>query len=199
VRENNAAAGSQATGSASAAPGSTNQPADGAAGGASSTANSGGPPSAAPSVEQLQAGDQHQQTDLSATRGADWALKQKKSRAVPVRRTIQVIVRNEHLAILSDDLRPNAPVTAAKTIPLQRDTVESIDEFVAAVQSQIEGWGIAGVGLYWRPVLSLHVGPDGRRRAQDLARLLKNSGLELQPAATANHNLEGSSRATRSR
>ena len=125
--------------------------------------------------------------------------KQKKPRAIPVRRTISVIVRNHHLAILSDDVRPNAPARSSKTIPLERDTVASIDEFVAAVQNQIEGWGMAGDGLYWRPVLSLHVGPDGHRRAQDLARLLKNSGLELQPAAATNPNPQGNSRATRSR
>jgi hypothetical protein len=137
--------------------------------------------------------------DLSASRGEDWALKGKKPRAVAVRRTIQIIVRNDQLAILSDDVKPNAGSRARKTIPLQRDTVESIDEFVAAVQQQIDSWGMAGDGLYWRPVLSLYVEPNGQRRAQDLARLLKNSGFELQPAAVANSHSGGNSRATRPR
>jgi hypothetical protein len=183
-----------------AAGGTAQQPTAGAAeGGTESRANSGGPASDTPSVVQMNSPDQQHEMDLSAARGDDWALKQKKPRAIPVRRTISVIVRNHHLAILSDDVQPHAPAPAAKTIPLERDTVESIDAFVAAVQNQIEGWGMAGDGLYWRPVLSLHVGPDGHRRAQDLARLLKNSGLELQPAAATNPKPQGNSRAARSR
>jgi hypothetical protein len=196
-------AAAEATGEETAqvvAGGSTGQQSTpGAAGGKSSSANSGGQASGTPSVIQMESGEQHREMDLSATRGNDWALKRKKSRAIPVRRTIQVIVRKEHLAILSDDVQPTAPGPTAKTISLERDTVESIDEFVAAVHKQIEGWGMAGDGLYWRPVLSLHVGPDGTGRAQDLARLLKNSGLELQPAAATNPNPQGNSRATRSR
>jgi hypothetical protein len=147
----------------------------------------------------MHAGDHAQDMDLSAARGEDWALKRKQPRAVPVRRSIQVLVRNDSLAILSDEARAGARAAAGRSIALQRDTVESIDEFVAAVQSQIEGWGMAGNGLYWRPVLSLHVAPDAHGRAQDLARLLKNSGLELQPAAAAQINSGGNSRATRSR
>ena len=190
------AASAQATAAGSTA----QQPTPGAAqGSTASRANPGGPASGTPSAVQMNSPDQHHEMDLSAARGNDWALKQKKPRAIPVRRTISVIVRNHHLAILSDDVRPHAPAPAAKTIPLERDTVASIDEFVAAVQNQIDGWGMAGDGLYWRPVLSLHVGPDGNRRAQDLARLLKNSGLELQPAAATKPNPQGNSRATRSR
>jgi hypothetical protein len=50
--------------------------------------------------------------------------------------------------------------------------------------------------MTWRPVLSLHVVPGGERRAEDLARLLKDSGLEINPATTATLNPAGDSRAT---
>ena len=140
-------------------------------------------------------------TDLAATRGADWALQRKRPRAVAVRRSIQVVVRQHQIAVLADDVQFNAHTLAGKrpagkTIPLNSDTVESIDEFVKVVNEQINGWGMAGDGLYWRPVLTLHVAPDGQRRAQDLARLLKDSGLELQPA-TAQSNPQGEQSATR--
>jgi hypothetical protein len=150
-----------------------------------------------PSVVRMQADGPPHEADLSVTRGEDWALKRKKPRAVAVRRTIQVVVRKDHVVIVSDNVRANTAVPVGKTVSLQRDTVESIDDFVAAVQSQIEGWGMAGDGLYWRPVLQLHVAPDGARRAQDLARLLKNSGLDIPPPATANFNSRGYPRATR--
>jgi len=42
----------------------------------------------------------------------------------------------------------------------------------------------------------LHIAPGGERRADDLTRLLKNSGLELMPAATAALNSTGNSGAT---
>jgi hypothetical protein len=142
----------------------------------SMSVSAGGQAAGTPSVVQMHSGERPREMDLAATRGEDWAL---------------------NLAILSDDAQSNATKPFGKTIPLKPDTVESIDEFVAAVQSQIESWGMAGDGLYWRPVLQLHVAPDGARRAQDLARLLKNSGLEIPPPATANPNSRGYGHATR--
>jgi hypothetical protein len=167
-------------------------------GGSTPGSNTVGQIGSTPVITQQLAPDRQDAMELTAARGKDWALKNKKPRAVPVRRTIQVIVRNDQLAILSDEQPRGGHLPAGKTIPLKPDTGESIDEFVAAIQAQIDGWGMAGDGLYWRPVLSLHVGPDGHRRAQDLARLLKNSGLELQPAA-AQLSPQGNSREPRGR
>jgi hypothetical protein len=135
------------------------------------------------------------QMDLARSRGQDWALRKKNSRAVPVRRSIQVLVDHDRLTVVSDELQPRGR-SNNKTILLKRDTVQSIDELVNTVHDQIDGWGMAGDGLYWRPVLTLHVDPEGRRRAADLARLLKNSGLELHTAATANRQPRGNARAT---
>jgi hypothetical protein len=132
--------------------------------------------------------------DLSASRGKDWALRNKPGRAVPVRRTIRVVVRHDHLAILTDDAPLLANPAAGKTIPLQGDTVQSLDAFVAEVRKLIDDWGIAGENLYWRPVLVLSVAPDGQQRAADLARLLKNSGLELSTDEVAHTTSQGNTR-----
>jgi hypothetical protein len=130
-------------------------------------------------------------------RGKDWALNKKGPRAVPVRRAIRVVVRQDQLAILADGA-PKAPgATPAAVVRFQGDTVESVDEFVRHVQREIGGWGIAGNGLYWRPVLILTVAPDGGGRADDLARLLKNSGLELQTDDVARNASPGGSHETR--
>jgi hypothetical protein len=106
---------------------------------------------------------------------------------VPIRRTIRVVVRENQVSILPD----------GKVVPLKGDTVQSVDEFVKQVRDQIDGWGIAGNGLYWRPVISLSVAPDGQRRAADLARLLKNSGLELRTEDTAYNASGGAAHETR--
>jgi hypothetical protein len=120
-------------------------------------------------------------------RGKDWAIRGKASRSVPVRRTIRVVVRNDQAAILPD----------GKIVPFQGDTVQSVDDFVKQLHYQIDGWGIAGNGLYWRPVISLSVAPDGQRRAADLARLLKNSGLEIRTEDAAQSASGGPAHETR--
>jgi hypothetical protein len=143
------------------------------------------PPEAEP---QNPTAEEQQQSRTRAVppqqRGKDWALRQKPDRSVPVRRPIRVVVRQNQLAILADGAAstPNAP---GKVVPLNGDTVLAVDDFVKQVQSQIDGWGIAGKGLHWRPVIILTVGPDGQKRADDLARLLRNSGLELRMNETA--------------
>jgi hypothetical protein len=125
--------------------------------------------------------EKNNQIDPAATRGKDWALREKPGRAVPIRRTIRVAVGKDQLRVGSD----SGPTGGGKSIPMRGDTIESLDEFVKQVHQQIDGWGIAGNGLYWRPVILLDVGPDGQRRADDLARLLKNSGLEIRTDETA--------------
>jgi hypothetical protein len=134
--------------------------------------------------------------DLAKTRGNDWALKRKGGRSVPIRRPIRVVVRGDRITILSDDPAPISHKPTERTVMLRQATVESIEELVTAIDSQIDGWGTAGDGMYWRPVLQLHVAPDGARRFQDLSRLLKNSGLELETPATAITSPRGNTRAT---
>jgi hypothetical protein len=133
---------------------------------------------------------------LALTRGQDWALRGKNARAVPIRRTIRVLVREDHLAILSEEVTRERHTPVGKAIPLKGDTVASVDEFVKAVQDHVDGWGTGGDGMYWRPVLQLQIAPDGARRAQDLIRLLNNSGFELHTPATAITTQRGDSRAT---
>jgi hypothetical protein len=139
---------------------------------------------------------EREQMNRLAARGKDWALREKPARAVPIRRTIYVTIAKNQLAIMPDSAPP-AGGTGGKVIPMQSDTVESIDEFVKQVRDHIDGWGIAGNGLYWRPVVMLRVGPDGQQRADDLARLLKNSGLEIRTDQIANKSPQGSTDETR--
>jgi hypothetical protein len=85
-----------------------------------------------------------------------------------------------------------------KEIPLAGSTAAAIDDFVKALHDYMRDWGMAGQGLYWRPVLVLYVGPDGQQRADDLTKLLHNSGIELRRAtATAQHDQGINSSATR--
>jgi hypothetical protein len=144
------------------------------------------PPTAAPQNPRDADRDKSHHS-VADSRGKDWAVKQKPQRATAVRRTIHVVVRQDQLAILPDGVPSTPNVAGGKVIPFQGDTVQSLDPFVKEVRNEIDSWGIAGTGLYWRPVVVLSVAPQGQARASDLERLLKNSGLELRTEETANN------------
>jgi hypothetical protein len=130
------------------------------------------------------------------TRGQDWAIHGKAPTSGPVGRPIRVVVRSDRL-VIQPDVTQAHPAAMGKEIRLDGPTVENLDEFVAAIQDRVHDWGIAGNGLYWRPVLLLSIEPDGQGRAHDLARLLRNSGIELDDEETATKPREAQSHATR--
>ncbi len=136
----------------------------------------GQPDGAPPTGAQAGQGSQGGAGDpLANQRGEDWALPSRRSGAVPLSRPVRVVCRVDRLAIL-----PDQDWQQGKVIFLREHTEEAIDEFVSALWDHMQGWGIAGRGLYWRPILELNVGPNGRQRAADLERLLQDSGIEVQ-------------------
>jgi hypothetical protein len=44
----------------------------------------------------------------------------------------------------------------------------------------MEAWGMAGRGMYWRPVLQVRVAAGAERRFAELAALLEGSGLTVE-------------------
>lgn len=137
------------------------------------------------------------ETDVVNKITPTWSEKRQHARAVAVRRTIRVIVREDHIGLLTDETTDSRNMPVGKTVPFDVHTVDSIDEFIKAVEGEVASWGIAGNNLYWRPVLEIQVAPDGQRRADDLARLLKHSEIEVKFPATATNNPPGAPNATR--
>jgi hypothetical protein len=136
--------------------------------------------------------------NLAGPRGKDWALRGAKRDSIPIRRSIQIVVRQDRIAILPERSVTGKPTVGGKEVRLDGRTGAALDEIVKALQDTMREWGMAGQGLYWRPVLVLNVGPDGDRRADELTQLLHNSGLELRRASTTAQHDEGSnSSATR--
>ncbi len=120
-----------------------------------------------------------------------------RTQSVPIRRSIHLVVRSDHVAILPERTTSSAPLTGGKEIALTESTDESIDQLVSALRDHVQQWGIAGNGLFWRPVVVLNVGPDGHGRAAELERLFKRRGIELRYASTAQRDSETDSHATR--
>ena len=105
-------------------------------------------------------------------------LNQRRARnAVPIRRPIQLVVRANQFALLPS--QHGSSRDAGATISMNQPARQVGAELVAGLRSHMEDWGIAGQGLYWKPVLHLKVGPDGIETAQRLAKMLERSGFDV--------------------
>lgn len=112
---------------------------------------------------------------LADTRGADWGLPNAAKGSVGITRPIVVQCYPDRLEILAD-----ANARSGKIVALPGRTEHAVDELVSAVWEHMKGWGIAGRGMYWRPILRVHVATGAETRFAELQALLEGSGLELQ-------------------
>jgi hypothetical protein len=112
---------------------------------------------------------------LANRRGEDWALRDSARGGIGLTRPIRVECYADHLTVISERGPANNRV-----VPLGSHTRTSIDAFVSALWEQIEAWGMAGRGMYWRPVLQVSVAPGGDRRFSDLEALLAGSGFTVK-------------------
>jgi hypothetical protein len=163
------AGGSQGTGTSqgtgggagSARPGANSLGGSSASGGSASGSSSGGPRFGAP----------------HGKRGRNWALPDSAGKSIPLSRPVRVLCRpNELVLLVGGDMQKS------EVVPLEGPTQNAVDAFVSTLWTHMETWGIAGSGMYWRPILILQIEPGGERRAQDLRQLLQDSGLAVENA-----------------
>ncbi|MEN1679173.1 MAG: hypothetical protein AAGJ46_06240 [Planctomycetota bacterium] len=192
---------------------------------AATSATAGGPPSgSASAASQSQSGSQSPGGNASesasmgssvssfaagsssrdSSRQGDWALEDRSPSDIAIRRTVGVVVDAHQLVVMSQEGAPTpGRQPRGEVIKLDGSTDAGVAPFVGAMQRRIRSWGMAGQGLYWRPVVRLHVSPNGARRADELVRLLRGSGIDIQQQRTATREqptvlpATGGSRATR--
>ncbi len=126
------------------------------------------------------------------SRGANWANAEAGRRAAPITRPVKIQVTRDQLAVLDGD-----SAVAAAVVTFQQPVDGVLDQLASAVARQVKDWGLAGDGMYWRPVLAVNVAPGAERQAARLAELLDDSGIDVrlpQSVATA---AEGAGHATR--
>ncbi|MBN2476499.1 MAG: hypothetical protein JXB62_17930 [Pirellulales bacterium] len=111
---------------------------------------------------------------LVKSRGRDWGLPGAADGSVSITRPIRVECHPDRLVVLAE--RGSA---RSKTVWLRSRVDQSIDEFVSGVWEHMDSWGIAGRGMYWRPILHVYVAPGGESRYQELQMLLDGSGLAV--------------------
>ncbi len=122
---------------------------------------------------------------IAASQGANWAVDRASQHAVPIRRSIRVVVRDNQLALLPTKNATQGAEANGQVISLDQPVNDISREFVSALRERIEEWGLAGNGMYWRPVLQLNVGPDAQLTASRVVHLLQDSGVDIQLPETA--------------
>jgi hypothetical protein len=132
------------------------------------------PPPIPPDDEKSDKKKDLHQKNLASKRGRDWALPNAANGSVPITRPIKVECRADQITIL-----PETGQSGGKTIPIGTRTEASTQAFISAVWEHMGTWGIAGRGMYWRPVLNVYVTPDGEQRFADLQMLMEGSGLKI--------------------
>ncbi|MHB8902678.1 MAG: hypothetical protein ACYC6Y_28295 [Thermoguttaceae bacterium] len=114
---------------------------------------------------------------LAKTRGRNWGLPGASQSAVAITRPIRIGCYADRLVIV-----PEAGLGRPSTVAVSGRMEESIDAFVSAVWDYMDGWGKAGRGMYWRPVLNIYTAVDTELRAAELEALLQDSGLVVSQA-----------------
>lgn len=95
--------------------------------------------------------------------------------AIAIKRSIQIVARGHQFAIVPEDRTDKGSV-----IPIENSLDAAIDKLATEIKKRMKGWGTAGQGSYWKPVLVLQSPLDGYSNARNLAQRLQRSGIEVQ-------------------
>jgi len=150
-------------------------------GGAASGAPPSGPTDNAPNLSMSNQSIE----SIAESQGKNWAVSKKAPGALPIRRPIQLVVRKDRLALLPSRHATGGIAATGSVISLNQSAKQISEEFVGALKTRVDQWGLAGNGLYWRPVLELHIGPEAEGTARGIAKLLLHSGVEVHRSETA--------------
>lgn len=145
------------------------------AGGALAAANGSGQPGASPSSQSKSfsvgttgsgAGSSSSMASLNDREGPD---------DVAIRRPVTVTVFADRVLIGKE----------GRSVSLSGETAQDLSQVAGAIKGQIKSWGLAGKGLYWRPVIKLEVRPGGQQHAQQIYNAMQSSGVDVSPVRTA--------------
>ena len=112
---------------------------------------------------------------LAEQRGRNWGLPAHERSAIPVTRPIRIDCFPDRLVLV-----PEKGLDGIRVFYLAPSPQEAVEGLVKAIGEYVETWGIAGRGMYWRPVLTVRVAAGAERQFQILQILLKDSGLEVE-------------------
>jgi hypothetical protein len=127
------------------------------------------------------------------TRGENWANSAASRKAAAITRPIKVQVNRDQLLVLDADGQP----IDDGAVTFQQPVDGVMDQLSAGIKRQVTDWGLAGDGMYWRPMLIVSVAPGAEKQAERLAELLDNSGVDVRLPQVTAQAVEGGAVGTR--
>jgi hypothetical protein len=110
-----------------------------------------------------------------AKRGAEWGLPNRSAGATGITRPIRIDCSADQLVIHSE--RGHSAQERPDVLSIDGTLNDEVDQLVSKIWQRMEGWGMAGAGMYWKPVLTVNVRPGGEQRYGELVRRLEGSGI----------------------
>jgi hypothetical protein len=104
-----------------------------------------------------------------------WALRDATRHAAAISRPIHVDCYLDRVVLV-----PEGGIGEPHVIFCDNNGRRDADKLVAAVWEIMDGWGMAGREMYWRPILNFYVVPGAEPRMLDLTRSLEGSGLVIE-------------------
>jgi hypothetical protein len=130
-------------------------------------------------------GDMSTTQTIADSKGTNWATGRPNLKSMAIRRPIPVVVRENKMILQPTSNNKRSIDSQAQEISLDQSVHDISENFAAAVKDRIEDWGLAGSGMYWKPVLELTIEPNAEMTASRIAHLLRDSGVEVQLPQTA--------------
>jgi hypothetical protein len=109
-------------------------------------------------------------------RGENWGLPNAAPKATAVTRPIRLECYADQLRIMPEQGEARTPLV----IPIEGDLTQNLDVVIDAVWQRMDRWGLAVLGGYWKPILTIEVKPGGEQRFVELQQLLRGSGIEVE-------------------
>lgn len=131
-------------------------------------------PSNAPEAGQMppQGVDQNVQR-VAESEGQNWALANYRPNMTSLTRPVPVECRKDRIILSA------TPGTDAVTI-MFGEPIPTVKRLAKEIGTQINQWGDAGRGVYWKPILRVRVAEDARLQYERLLMMLDGSGLIVE-------------------
>lgn len=112
---------------------------------------------------------------LANARGRDWGLPSRVSGGTGITRPLAMTCYADRIVLHSD----RGARKRSEEFPIETNVRGEVDKVVSAIWRRIDEWGIAGTGMYWKPVLNVRVAVDGEQVFVELQTLLDRSGITV--------------------
>ena len=113
---------------------------------------------------------------ISVSAGHGWAASRAEGKATPVSRPINIVALKDRW-LLRSDVDPNK---FEANLTMEEGPQQAGNQLALAMRKRVDSWGIAVLGGYWSPSLTIEAASDAQQSVARLERLLEGSGVEIK-------------------